>query len=262
MKLWIARHHKPIGLIFGIPVLLVVLLFSLWYSYLWILAGLVLLYLSAVFVRYCWAVELREGIRILQDLCDPEPLAKIIEKQLIEVKPSAYATVLLIDQALTVRARGQKAENLKSLRELNIDARPASRAVKWVYYNNLANAFMDAGELQPVSYLLEKADQLFAGVSAKIKEKGMYSQTREHTWAEYYYQIQEYEKAVMRLDSIDEVENNKRLTVNNCYLRARILLAQNKTQEAIPHLQYVIENGNKLFVVTEAQELLSVINEK
>ncbi|MCL2695710.1 MAG: hypothetical protein FWE69_05235 [Clostridiales bacterium] len=266
MNRWFFRHKTFFRISWNISGWTLVALLFMLYSPWWLLGGLLVLFLSSMFNQSCRGMEMNEAVKKLNDECDPDPMQKIIEEQIVDkrVRPGGtYMTLLQVNKACTLAVTGQREENLRLLREINIDAKAGILpVVKYTYYNNLASAYMDVDDFRPVEYLLEKSEQLFSCLSAKTKAQKGRLYAYNLTLASYKLYLREFDEAAALADSIDETDACKRLIVAKHMLKAEILIAQEKTDEAIPHLQYVVENGNKLFVVTEAKELLSAINEK
>ena len=76
--------------------------------------------------------------------------------------------------------------------------------------------------------------------------------------AAYHYARQEYAQGLQLLE--DFPVRTLRDRVVQSYSLAKFHLALNEKEAARKLLDFVIKNGNKLFVVAEAQELLTKIN--
>ena len=262
MKLWMARHKTLILWLFNIltafAVYCLVLVVSRW----WLLGVFWMYFMSVRFSDFCRGTELNESIRILNELCDPEPFLKTVELQILKTGASSvvYQTLLHVNKACALSNMGKHEENLQLLREINIDAHPGIvPAMKHVYYNNLVGAYMRIGKIEIAGHILEKAEQLLSWLKNRGRAQKHSDKMHQLTSVEYKLQLREFDEATALLESIDEDDICKRDRVEKYWLKAKILIAQGRAQDAIPCLRYVIEHGNKLYVATEAQQELSAI---
>jgi tetratricopeptide (TPR) repeat protein len=224
-----------------------------------IVFGIYILYVSYSFVNSFSLKELKRAIRILDDECDPEKFLEIVNEILAHNISKHFKVVLLINRSVALSHLGKYEESMELLKSIDIDKFPIHPLTKLLYYDNLAGAYFQAGESEKGKTLLEKTEQILLGamVDRKVKESHMQRINLNKT----EIMINENrldEAAKILLDNL-QTNRHKMSTVNINYTLAEIFLKQGKTADAKKHLNFVIENGNKLIMVQEAKEMLADI---
>lgn len=189
---------------------------------------------------------------------DPYPLlqitweiskCKIIEPHLLLVK---------INRCAALSAIGEHERVIEELTNLNIEANPrATIYVKYVYYNNLSDAYFSVKELDKGEIWYQKAAQLFGAMrEGKIKESCR--TTFAFLTAQYHTLKGEYNRALELLCGIKTKTDREKVAIAYCSAEAHIGLGDN--EQAKKDLMFVVSYNKNIYIVKRAQELLDELN--
>ena len=261
MNRWVAKHRWTAMFLYYALIWLPVLLFHIalharispW----WAAYGFFMFYFSYLWSGSAIIVLFNKANKALNDECDPYPLEKEINDQLSYVKSKPCRVSLAINMAAVLHAMGRYEESANLLEETDIDnCRSLTPAFKFLYYNNLFCAYCNTGRTQELAFLLQKAQQILANLKAKEKIKKSLQETLQINFAEIHIIKREYELAEALLEAVDSENACMRQKAGIHLSKAQILIETDRPQEARQHLDFVLEHGNKLYIVERAKEYL------
>ena len=214
-----------------------------------VIVNIILILTVYVFVTNCFLMLYKKPLAELNDNCDPYPILELTERVLTYDTPKELRNFYLIYYVSALSAVGEHQKALGVLNSVKIDEIPL-QSYKVVYYFNFMailcrlRNYDEAKHLYPefIKSLSEtknqKQQQSFAGIAA---------------FAEIIKSVcdEEYDKALQLLGNYKCENNRDKLSVAMYY--AEVYLALNEKEKAKENLEYIIENGNKLYCVTEAR---------
>ena len=211
--------------------------------------------ITYVYVIFNTSIIMQKAVKKLEDECDPYPLYAATSELLTYKNTKLVHMVILINHALALREQGEFEKNLNLLKEADKDIIAEMIPEHQVlYYNNLMDAYGKLEMYADAQDAYSKMKSLYEKITDEKQLK-----TLEHTMqsAEVFhiYCEKDYEKVISRLEqSEDSCKKNK---MDSAMLYAKATIEVGKVHSAREKLQYVIENGNKLYVVKEAQQILN-----
>ncbi|MBE6640600.1 MAG: tetratricopeptide repeat protein [Ruminococcaceae bacterium] len=223
-----------------------------------VLSALFMLY-NLAFVHSAQGQLMKKPLKALSDGCDPEPLLKVTEELLQGKQNEANRQVLLINKAAALREMGELAKAFDILSAVNIDKIPGTLPItKFVYYNNLSDLcyLLDKPEEGRIWYT--KLMQIYNDIP-EGKTKLSASSSATLATADDCYRKGEFDKALSLLNTLGAMTAAER--VSTSLLRGMICLRGENRELAKTYLNDVINNGNKLYAVTVANNLLANIEE-
>ena len=201
---------------------------------------------------------MKEPQRILNEDCDPYPMLEEIGHQLSREFDGPQRQLLEIDQAVAYRDIGEYQKAAQLLEGINIDKFPGLTPFsKYVYYHNLADICYVVGNIEEARIWTRKFRQIYHDLPM-TKYKQTLTATHDLMEAEILYYEGDYEKALRKVAWIQL--NNKRQVLDGAFLAAKCHMALEEPEKAREKLQYIVDNGNKLYIVQEAQQLLDTLN--
>jgi tetratricopeptide (TPR) repeat protein len=202
---------------------------------------------------------LQEPLEIMNQQCDPYPFLEETKVQLSRRLNGPQQQVNEINYATALRATGETYNAAEILESINIDRYPGTTPyIKFVYYNNLADVLFALERTTEGLIWHKKALMIYQDLPQN-KFKQQYVHTFEMCEAEGLYYQQEYSHALRKLAWIKC--DSSRTLLDAALLAAKCHLELDEYDKAKEKLQYVIDHGNRLHIVTEAQQLLETIPE-
>lgn len=194
-------------------------------------------------------------MKTLDDACDPYPLLSELELQASYPASESMSLLHRINHATALRATGDFDTALRILKEINIDKSPSTvNGIKFIYYNNLADLHHLTGQYDEADVWNEKARQIWRDLPEN-KQKKLLEVNVHAAAAEAAYRKGEYAQTMVLLDQI--TFPTLRGQVETALLYARCALQTGDTETTKAKLQFVLQNGNRLFCVDEARKLLA-----
>lgn len=253
---WIAKHQSLSFLLFTVVSCALCSLFLLWLdSPIWLiqLLDVLLIFANYRYTALCPFNLLRKASAELEDKCDPYPLLQETETLFSYPHKNGIELNLLINHNIALSMLGEHRKVYENLTAIDIDQYIQSPSTQFVYYNNLLACCDDLGMSEQVEQLIPKVMQLYAEIEDE-KQKQRLEQTVWSLKVSEYMLRQEYTLALEILNGMKPV--SLRSEVGNAMLRAKVYLALDETEQAKEQLRFVIDHGNKLWLVTEARQLL------
>jgi tetratricopeptide (TPR) repeat protein len=208
------------------------------------------------FVNGCARTLLKQAVQCLHDHCDPDPLLRETEDQLTYSKSKTYNQILLIDKCVALRYMGQFDRVLETLINLNIDQYSGTLPQnKVIYYNNMADAYLEVKDTEKAMIWQSKARQIAVDMkNPKIREALL--DTLSLNDAAILVLRGQYAEAEQAL--LTQAGKQKPLVkmISTAMLFAEIGIHIGNCDAAREHLNFVIANGNKVFDVQRARNML------
>ena len=218
-----------------------------------IIVNLVLAFIIYAYVEYSPDPIMRKAFVELNDNCNPYPLLEETEKLLTYKNSEVVHQTILINHAVALRSIGEYQRNFDVLRTLNIDKAAGMLPInKVVYYNNLMDACGVLEKYEEADVWYSKM-MLIHGDITNQKQLETVAHTIQCAKAFHYYYEKDYQKALIMLR--EAKAKDRRESVDSAMLCAKIGIAMGDIEMAKKELQYVMENGNRLYAVTEAKNL-------
>ena len=200
----------------------------------------------------------KKPLEHLKDQCDPYPFLEEMQTQQSYPGSDIAKQLRTINYAMALRCVGHYDQAYTLLRGINIDKNAGMLpSAKVTYYNNLMDLCELMGKYQEAVIWYEKTAQIFNDMRPG-KQKEQLRRAIEVNRATYHFCNGEYELALRCLGQ--DKPKNLSERIENAMMYGRTYLAMGETERAKKPLQFVAENGNKLYCATEARELLAKIN--
>lgn len=257
---WVAAHKRLAWVLYGLTVCIGYTILLVWLKapvWLIVLCNLLLLLLDYVWVQSCPMTLLRQAEKAWSECGDPEPLMQETTWQLSLDISEYHRQVLLVDQGVARRALGEYEKTYDILKAINIDkCAEATLPLKVIYYNNLADICMLTNRIDEVKIWHEKMTLLYQDLPPKIKQR--MEPILCNARATERYSAQDYAETIRLLDELPRPEEIS-AAVDRMLLYAKACIALGDIETAKQKLNWVIFNGNKLYAVQEARNLLATL---
>lgn len=223
-----------------------------------ILIDVVFVIATSLLLYRCFASLFSKPIAELNNKCNPYPLIEECEKHLNANYSTIERFVLFVNYSAALKSAGQYEKALNVLLSIDIeqDAMKNFQHFKAAYYYRL----FDLCEILKKKAQADFAYAKFTELIPQIKNE-KYKKTVEIEIANAKvldaYRRGDYQTVVELLDgSASNIFSSQVYSALTC---AKAYIELGKTEKARGKLEYVIENGNKMNCVAEAQELLNKI---
>lgn len=256
---WMAKHPRIAGMLIGVAMVVI----GKWWLWMGVPKWLTYPFLGVALIVFAlWAGAagarlLKKPIEYLKEQCDPYPYLEEINVQREYPGNGTAKQLRDIDYAMTLRCIGEYALSYELLMQINIDKYGGMiPAYKVIYYNNLMDICTLMGKYPEAVVWYEKLLQLFHDLKPG-KQKERLRKTVDSNLAGYHFCKGEYDRALYALSLAKPENMNER--IENAMMYARTYLAMGEREKAKKPLQFVAENGNKLYFAKEAKMLLEKI---
>lgn len=257
---WCAKHRT------AAKIILIGILCS---SYIWLLSivnaapgiifavVIVLAFFIGTAVESCAQYLVKEPLRILDEQCDPYPFLEETQKLLTYKNSKVTRQALLINYAVALRDTGDYHQTLAVLNGIHIDQFSGTiPPVKIVYYHNLADILTVLNRYDEAEIWYKMALEIFEDMPDN-KFKRELSNAMESAKADHCFRIGDYRGAIELVGKA--TAQNLRKQISHALLLARCHVALDESQAAREELAFVIQHGNKLHDVKEAQMLMDTL---
>ena len=260
VRRWIVTHPKPA------KVILVILITAFGffaldpqvYSFgIRFLIMFSMLYSAVLLVNAMPMKLLRKPIEMLEQQCDPYPFLAEVEHLIAACPNNPQKHFYQIHHALALVFTGQMDQALEVMEHIPMDQAPPQ--IKLLYHCNFCDLLFHLGQFEASSLHHEKALEIYAQMPDSRAKKS-WEHTMDLNAIEENYRDGDYALALRKLSRIPSP--TKRYVIEGALLAARCNLAMEDYDKATEKLQYVIDNGNKLYFVAEAKRLMIQISAK
>lgn len=257
---WVTRHYTLVNrmlTLLWVGLAVAGVLIWNWHMLLALLVYLAGTVVSSLLLFNCGERLRREPIAIANQQCDPYPLLVEMRTQLGYSLPPMQMLMTEINYALALGHTGAYEEAYQRLNSINIDHPRISLSVRLVYYSNRADLCFMMGKYEETIRCHENAVQSFQNMKpGKAKEKLRH--VVESNYGMYHFCKEAYDEALRAMEGVQPEHLSSR--ISNALTSARILLAMGEKEKAREQLQFVVDNGNQMYHVTEARNLLAEMN--
>ena len=255
---WAATHKLLVALIFDVIAMPVWTHLLLGHTNagigLVIVVDSIILCIGALLGDSCLMRLTKKPLSDFDDACDPYPLLEETEKLLACNLKGNMEQVTQINRLAALSVLGKYDVVYDTLMSLNIDKYSGCLPMnKVVYYHNLASACDDLGRHDEASAWRSKMNTIYNDMPENRMKKSVSTFVLNSRAEELFYSGRYQEALEMR----NSKGNQKlRYQVADAFAIAKIYIKLGDKEKARENLEFVIKNGNKLYVVTEAKELM------
>jgi predicted Zn-dependent protease len=189
--------------------------------------------------------------------CDPYPLLEETEYMISKAKKGLPYFQITINYSIALMATGQYEKALSVLQGLDFTKIPKlSHHNMFVYYNNLCAACAANKQWEQHAIYQSKAEASYACIKKQAFKKKFSDSMLLHQISQYI-QEKKYDEAEEALSSF--IAKRGRESIMMAMTLTEIHIGRGETEQAKEQLQFIIENGNKLYAVTEARQILETL---
>lgn len=259
---WVAKHA---WLVYILSIVLMYLLAIVatngYYGPLIIFVYLAMFAWTFVSTRYVFSrgnVLLKKPMEILLQECDPYPFLEETQRQKNYPRNRNLKLWHILYEGMALREIGEFSQAHALLAAHGNELVPrTAMVVQAQYYAEMAYLSAKLGDLQGMEFWHEKLLDAHSKTKTKRHKQFTESAVTSHL-VMYHYARQEYSQSCQVLQNVPTDAPRSRVAV--AMNQAKIHLAMGETELAREKLEFVIQNGNKLYIVTEAKALLANIN--
>lgn len=248
-------------------IMLILIICPLYFYLLWsidapewliiVLEGMIIFAIT-ITVNSATARLLKKPLDELGNNCDPTPLLEMTTELLGYKNTKIVQQTILMDHGVALREFGEFQRNYEILKSINVDENSGIPPItKVVYYNNLSDACSCIGDDVQAEIWYQKMIQIYNGMPENKAKKKLDCAVKLST-AEAWYRRNDFEQALNTLRCVEPTQLAEQVGLALSY--AEVFVKLNNYEEAIANIRFVIANGNKLFAVKRAYELLNVCN--
>jgi len=198
---------------------------------------------------------MRTASKALSEGCDPTPLLRETKEQLKYVKHGVANQLVLLNYTVALGYMGEYSGVIETLETFDTDKykflSPYRGFINMIYYNNMSDAYDELGDFENAS-LWHKKTMISA------KKLGM-SNSKEIILAKALENLRkkEFKAALETLESF----KGKTLLDSVCasMVYAKVYIGLGEKEKAKEKLDFIVENGNKLYMVEQAKKMLENI---
>ena len=189
---------------------------------------------------------------------DPRPLLQITYDLLQFKLGQPYLLAVNINRCAALGSIGEFERVIEELTNLNIEANPrATIYTKYIYYNNLADAYFSVNEHDKGAVWYEKSAQLFGAMKeGRLKES--HRPFFMLLTAEYHISKGEYERCLELLCGVEAKTDKIKASV--AFISAEAHIGIGDVEQAKKDLMLVVSYGKDIHIVKRARELLDEFN--
>lgn len=256
---WVATHQK----ICSITTWLLWIAASVLYLHIgispWIVwpVSCVFLFLFLMIIASAPMAYMKDAVEAFNFHCDPYPLIQSCE-ELLSRKLSEQAQLNINGtycNALIEAGEFEKA--LINLQSVNIENSPSTHHyIKILHYGALYECSNYLGQDEQAENYYQKILSLYAEMKNDSLKKQFTPAYNDYVCS-YYLARGNFEEAEKMLSQLSDQTYSVR--VSNRLKAAKIHLHNGQTELAAEDLQFVIQNGNKMYFVSEAKALLETL---
>ena len=192
-------------------------------------------------------------IKVLNQECDPIPLLEITSFLLTCRQSPAYRITTSMNHAVALRDLGSCEEALRIMENIDLSRpRRIPAMVKFVYYHNWSDFLDHSGRMDEADAMHRTAMEFYDAIPRK--QKSALENTVCFSRASALCRHGSFTEAVALLRDMNCA--NLRQQVERGMLLARCSIALGQSPRAREWLQYIIDHGNRLHMVSQARKML------
>lgn len=223
-----------------------------------VLAGIILL---SVFTPSYLALSLyrqKKRINLLDEACDPQAFIEACERQyVITGKNKTAHMYLIIDKSAGLASLGHFEEAKALLLSLDVKKATRHKMRALVYYNNLMLCYDGLGDGAAAKAIYENE---FTNLTYKLKNYAVIRKPILFSKFKYGAAPEDIETRQFLVDEIRKLKLSKRLSLHLALYEGELAIASGDLESAKSFFNEVVTNGNKLYIVTYAQNKLNELS--
>ncbi len=198
---------------------------------------------------------LREPVKMFLEQCDPYPFLQEIRKHKTYSGSKATKLNLLISETTAMMDIGECQEVYLLLSPLENDMKAAlMRSLLMSYYCQMATVCRKLQKDQEAEAWFQKVLEVYEKIKNQKQKKQFEGFELMHdAWV--FWENGQYSSTLQLLAQIPYKNMRERVSLSMSY--AAVYRAMGETEKAKEALTFVVENGNKLYAVQEAQQMLA-----
>lgn len=257
LQMFCIKHRKLANvfamLFFAFPIGFITGLLN-WPVYVGVALAVISVLIAMIWVSAAPAAYALPALKKLNDECDPYPLLEVCDEIIKYAQPKTDILIARINRCVALSCIGEYEKNLRELQDIRIDSLVGTVAqTKFIYYNNLASAYISLGDNVTAEIWYNKSAELLDAIkNQKIKEQ--MTDTHRFSKAQLLISAGKAEEGLELLNGVKARDIKMRVSLALSSAEANIKLK--RYELAKPALEYVIANGNRLYAVVEAKKLL------
>ena len=217
-----------------------------------------ILFLTYIITQRSPDILTQKPLSILHNQCDSYPFLAEMTEQLTYPYNPILKQYIQINYSFALRFTGAYQHSLDVLSSIPIDDESRTPiALRFIYYNNLSDLYHLMNRFEEADFYFIKSEMVYQSIT-NHKLKQLYSNAYLSNKSEFLFRKGEYSEALSQLPG--EPYRNMLSHVDNSLFSAQCCIALGDLEKAIEHLDFVIQNGNKLYQVHVARNLLSEIS--
>ena len=221
-----------------------------------VVLDVVIALVTLTYVNFSYAKDLQDAQKVLFDECNPQ-LFYEVATQAAEYTKGTSQQDLILNQTAALFYMGRHEEVINILENLNIDKIDGTLLQsKIIYYNNLAAAYEQSGELDKAEPIFKKVRTLYNDANPKIQQ-----QMKNIILCVDIFENNkagEYKRSLELINLRKEVDNRRLNKISIAITEANVYDKLGEREKAMDCLQFAFMNGGKTFYVDLA---LKMINE-
>ena len=222
-----------------------------------IILDVVIAFTTLAYVNCSYAKDLQNAQKALFEECDPLFFYEVATQAAQYTKGTSQQD-LIINQTAALFYMGKHEKVINILENLNIDKIDGTLLQsKIIYYNNLAAAYEQSGELDKTAQLFKKVRKLYNDAKPKVQEQ--YKNVILCVDIFDSNMAGEYEKSLEIINARREADKCRLNKVSTAIAEANIYTKLGENEKALDCLQFAFMNGGKTFYVDLALKLIDEI---
>ena len=215
--------------------------------------GLIFLFIFNRFLSLAAGKVMEEPFALCDQECDPYPLLDALRQMAAKQQNSPQQQSAQINYAQALRLVGENYRCADILTQINIDRYPSTNiCTKFIYYTSLADVLFALDRDQEAHIWHRKAMQIYNDLPEN-KLKHQLDAEVQLSAAQALYRAGDHVTALQKVAWINC--KNKRQLLDAAMIASKCHIALEEPEKAREKLQYIIDNGNKLYIVEEARGL-------
>lgn len=241
---------------FGICSVYTMLMYGLDF-WLWaiVIIDLLIIAITGLWVSVCHTYLWNPAIQKNNDECDPYPLLWETDRQMNYRMSALNREYLLLNRCVAKRNLGEYDEVYSILMGLHLYETPGVLPQqKIAYLNNLFDICLLLEKYEQADIWYQKLTEVYYCQLKNKKQKELLKDTMQIANAANCFRHGEYGQCLSLIG--DTHDGCLSIQISKAMLAANACLKLGKNDRAKEELQFVVQNGNKFYAVTQAKKML------
>lgn len=211
--------------------------------------------LAVCFVESSSDKLLKAAAKALNNSCDPTVLLNETEEQLKYAKRGITNQLVVLNHTVALGYMGEYSKALDILNDFDTDKykfiSPYRAYIKMIHSNNMADTCDELGDFESASMWHEKTVLLAKKLGVSSSKEIILAKASENL------RKKEFDATLKTLEGFKEKTMLDSVCASMIYAKAYIGLGE--SEKAKEKLKFIVENGNKLYMVEQAKKMLEGI---